>query len=121
MLGYRRIREGEFLFRGRSNIEMGARMKFEWSHSTTRENSITSEKGTTNLKETNTVGRSFDFLELFIAVFLAIIAYEAMRGHFQLSIPVYIWIAVFVLLLVIAGTLITTVFFVWAMFRKEVE
>lgn len=95
-------------------------MKFEWNKSTTSQRTIENEDGKTiKVSETDTRGHSFDLFELLIVVFLGIIAYESLMNHFQIFIPGYIWIALFVLIIILASSWIIALFFMLLTLRNE--
>ena len=54
-----------------------------------------------NLKKTHTKSVGIDFGILAVAVLLAIIVYESFRSGFFLTVPLFVWYAVFFILLVV--------------------
>lgn len=54
-----------------------------------------------DLKTTHTKSIGVDFGMLAVAVLLAIIVYESFRSGFFLTVPMFVWYAVFFILLVV--------------------
>ena len=98
-------------------------MKIERSESNSNSYEITMPDGRQRTEtKTRNRGYSVDFLEVFIAAMLGIIAYEAWNHRFNLNIPSYVWIALTVLILAIVAVLIWLMVFLTIIYReKEVK
>lgn len=74
-----------------------------------------------NLKTTYTKTVGFDFGEFAIVVLLTIIVYESFRTGFFLTIPIFVWYGLLIVLVIWTGlfVLITVIFLLtW---RKEIQ
>jgi hypothetical protein len=72
-----------------------------------------------NLKTIYTRSAGVDFGELAIIVLLSIVVYESIRSGFFLTIPLFVWYAVFVVLIIwIALSIIT---FIIALIAWNIE
>lgn len=72
-----------------------------------------------DLKITYTKSVSVDFGQLAIIVLLVIIVYESFRSGFYLTIPLFVWYAVFVGIIVWVALFVLVSFIALIAWRKE--
>ena len=72
-----------------------------------------------NLKTTHTKSIGVDFGMLAVVVLLAIIVYESFRTGFFLTVPIFVWYAVFFVLIVFGALVIVITAFTLMDWRSD--